>query len=362
LPQIFDESGWAAAAVIFAATMALALAAQFVVGKLLKRLSYRLSPGMQSVTARTRRLAHLAFFLAAAAVALPLAPLDATTTAAVQRVLGAAVILLAGWAVTIAIHIASDRYLGGLDLAATDNLEARRAATQIRVLRHIASGLVVVVAVGLALMSFDSVRQYGISLFASAGVVGIIVGLAAQSTIGNLLAGVQLALTQPIRLDDVLVVEGEFGNVEEINSTFVVLRLWDWRRLVVPLKYFLEKPFQNWTRTSASVIGSVLLYADYRVPVEAMRGKLEEIARASPLWDGKVLGLQVTNCRESCVELRALVSAADASRAWDLRCHVREQLVAYLQQHHSAGLPRWRVEPMGSPASVFPGATENRTP
>jgi small-conductance mechanosensitive channel len=297
-------------------------------------------------------LGHFALLLLAGAIALPLAPLDADSTSVLQRVLTACVVLVVGWAATIALHIASDRYLAGLDLTAANNLEARRAATQIRVLRHIASGLIIVVAVGLALMSFDSVRQYGVSLFASAGVVGIIIGLAAQSTIGNLLAGVQLALTQPIRLDDVLVLEGEFGHVEEINSTYVVIRLWDWRRLIVPLKYFLEKPFQNWTRTSASVIGSVRLYTDYRVPVEAVRKKLSEIAAASPLWDGSVVGLQITDCMENCIELRALVSASNASRAWDLRCHVREHLLAYLQEHHADALPRWRLEP----AAALPDA------
>src|SRR5262249_22880637 len=208
-----------------------------------------------------------------------------------------------------------------------DNLLARKHVTQMRVLKRVVSIVVILITAGAALMTFSAVRQVGVSLFASAGVAGIIAGLAARPMLSNLIAGVQLAMTQPIRLEDAVIVEGEFGWVEEINSTYVVLRLWDLRRLIVPLTYFMEKPFQSWTRQSSALIGSVLLYVDYTAPVAAIRDKLKEIASTSKFWDGKVVTLQVTDAKASTMELRALVSARDGSAAWDLRCEVREKLI-----------------------------------
>ena len=177
-------------------------------------------------------------------------------------------------------------------------------------------------------------RQYGVSLFASAGVAGIVAGLAARPVLTNLIAGVQLAMTQPIRIDDAVVVENEWGTIEEITSTYVVVRLWDWRRMIVPLSYFIEKPFQNWTRENSSLIGSAFLYVDYRAPVGVIRDKLHEIVKASKNWDGSVVNLQVTDAKESTIELRCLMSARSAGQAFDLRCEVREKLVDFLQKHH----------------------------
>jgi small-conductance mechanosensitive channel len=340
--ELFFEPGWLTASAAFAGVLLAVFAGQLLVARIVKHLSYRWPPGLQAIFDRTKAVAHAAVIVLAAAVALPLAPLAAVSTTFAQKLLTAAFIVLLGWIAITAARIGADRYLQRFDLKAADNLDARKAVTQVRVLLRLATGAIAVLTLGLALMTFESVRQYGVSLFASAGVVGIIVGLAAQSTIGNLLAGVQLAMTQPIRVDDVLVVEGEFGRVEEINSSYVVMRLWDWRRLVVPLKYFLETPFQNWTRTSASVIGAALLYVDYTAPVNAIRAKATEIARASPLWDGQVVNLQVTNFTPWAVELRVLVSAATASDAWDLRCHVREELLNFVQTAHPDALPRQR--------------------
>jgi len=199
------------------------------------------------------------------------------------------------------------------------------------------------------LMSFDEFRQLGTGILASAGLVGLVVGFAAQKTLGNLLAGIQLAITQPIRLDDVVIVEGEWGRIEEITLTYVVVRIWDLRRLVLPIGYFLERPFQNWTRVSADILGTVFLYVDYTVPVDAIRAELERIVQGSKDWDGEVCGVQVTDTSAQGIELRALVSAADASKAWDLRCAVREQLVAFLQREYPAALPRLRGELHGAP-------------
>jgi small-conductance mechanosensitive channel len=193
-------------------------------------------------------------------------------------------------------------------------------------------------------MLFEQVRGLGTSVLASAGVLGIVIGFAAQRTIANLFAGFQLALTQPIRIDDVVIVEGEWGRIEEITLTYVVVRIWDLRRLILPLSYFIERPFQNWTRREADILGTVFLYADYTIPVDALREELKRIAAQSPNWDGKVCGLQVTDATEQTIELRSLVSACDASKAWDLRCEVREKLIAFVQKNYPASLPKVRAE------------------
>jgi small-conductance mechanosensitive channel len=204
--------------------------------------------------------------------------------------------------------------------------------------------LIVVVTLSAVLMTFEPVRQYGVSLFASAGAAGLIAGLAARPVLSNLIAGIQIATTQPIRIDDQVVVENETGRIEEITSTYVVIRLWDMRRLIVPLSYFIEKPFQNWTRDSTNLIGSVFLYVDFSAPVDVIRAKLLEIVQASKLWDGQVAKLQVTDAKESGIELRALASARSAGDAFDLRCEIREQLIGFLQKEHAGALPRARQE------------------
>jgi hypothetical protein len=190
----------------------------------------------------------------------------------------------------------------------------------------------------------ESVRQFGTSILASAGIAGIIIGFAAQRSIATLLAGLQIAVTQPIRLDDVVIVENEWGRIEDISLTYVIVRIWDQRRLVVPITYFIEQPFQNWTRSSAEILGTVFFHLDYRAPLDAIRRKLDEILAESPYWDGKVKVLQVTDAKEHTLEVRALASAADASLAWDLRCEVREKLIQFLQEHHPESLPRMRAE------------------
>ena len=225
-----------------------------------------------------------------------------------------------------------------------DNRLARSVYTQVMVLKKIAASVVAVFAIASMLMVFQSVRQFGTAIIASAGVAGIIIGFAAQKSIATLLAGFQIALTQPIRIDDVVIVENEWGRIEEITLTYVVVRIWDLRRLVLPITYFIEKPFQNWTRTSADILGTVFLHVDYDVPLEALRQELNRILKASPLWDGKVNVLQVTDAKDRTLELRALASAGDAGAAWDLRCEVREKLITYIQKHYPNSLPRWRIE------------------
>jgi small-conductance mechanosensitive channel len=272
--------------------------------------------------------------------ALTLAPpLEIIVRNAVSMVLIAAIAFL----LLQLINTASAYVIRHNQIGVSDNRRARAIYTQVLLLRKIVTAVIVLVAVASMLMVFDSVRHFGTALIASAGVAGIIVGFAAQKSIATLLAGFQIALTQPIRIDDVVIVESEWGQIEEITLTYVVVRLWDLRRLILPITYFIEKPFQNWTRTSADLIGSVFLYVDYRVPLTPLREEFQRILDKSSLWDRKVAVLQVTDTKQHTVELRALVSAKDAGTAWDLRCEVREKLITYLQREHPESLPRLRM-------------------
>jgi small-conductance mechanosensitive channel len=277
-------------------------------------------------------------------IAIPVAPIDPETAGWLARLMLMAVIGLVGWAGIVALHIAADIYLRRFRLDVDDNLLARKHNTQVRVLLRTADGMLVLLTFGAALMTFEPVRQYGVSLFASAGVAGIIAGLAARPVLSNLIAGVQLAMTQPIRIDDAVIVENEWGTIEEITATYVVVRLWDLRRMIVPLTYFIEKPFQNWTRDSSALIGSIFIYVDYRAPVGVIRDKFSEIVKQSPNWNGQVVNLAVTDAKESTIELRCLASANSAGATFDLRCELREKLIAFLQSEHPEALPRQRSE------------------
>jgi small-conductance mechanosensitive channel len=225
-----------------------------------------------------------------------------------------------------------------------DNLRSRSLITQSRVLSHTGMFLLGLIGLAAALMTFPGVRQFGASLLASAGVAGLVIGLAARPVLSNLLAGLQIALTEPIRLDDVVIIDNEWGRIEEIKSTYVVVRIWDERRLVVPLQWFIENSFQNWTRTSAELLGTVLLWVDYSTPLAPLRAELERICHEAPEWDGRVCKIQTTDSDAHAMQIRALVSAADSGSAWDLRCRVREGLIEFLQRDHPQSLPRLRVE------------------
>jgi small-conductance mechanosensitive channel len=225
-----------------------------------------------------------------------------------------------------------------------DNLEARRISTKLGVIQRVLIVIVFILAASAILITFDKVRQIGVSILASAGIAGIIIGFAAQRSLATLIAGIQIAITQPIRIDDVVIVENEWGWIEEITLTYVVIRIWDQRRLVVPITYFIERPFQNWTRTSAELLGTVYLYADYGIPVDELRQELEKIVNASPIWDKRVAKIQVTNATEKTVEMRALISAENSSNAWELRCLVREKLIEFMQRNYPESLPRIRLE------------------
>jgi len=242
------------------------------------------------------------------------------------------------------IRILKHLLLRQYDMEAADNLKSRKLYTQYTVIERILVFIIILLALGVALMTFDEIRKVGLSLFASAGVAGLIIGLAAQKVIGSVLAGIQIAFTQPIRIDDVVIVEKEWGWIEEITITYVVVRLWDKRRLVVPSNYFIEQPFQNWTRVSADILGTVFLYTDYHVPVDEIRKEQTRLLEGSPLWDKKVNIVQVTDTTESSMEIRCLVSAKDSPTAFDLRVMLREKLIEFLRENYPESLPRTRVE------------------
>ncbi|SEJ68298.1 mechanosensitive ion channel family protein [Paraburkholderia diazotrophica] len=229
-------------------------------------------------------------------------------------------------------------------LDTADNLQARRIHTQARVLARSVMVVIVIVGVGGALMMFPAVRQIGASLLASAGVAGLVAGIAARPVLGNLIAGLQIALSQPIRLDDVVVIENEWGRIEEITGTYVSVRLWDMRRLVVPLQWFIEHPFTNWTRSSAQIIGTVFLYVDYHMPLAPLREELGRLLKEAPEWDGSVQVLQATDATERALQLRVLVSSMDSGLNWDLRCRVREGLLCFIQNRYPQYLPHARAE------------------
>jgi len=326
---------WVIGTVVMIVPAIVVLAAyRWFTGRLI-RLAGRVSPFLQMLLARGQGPASAILAIIALGLALPAAQFPAPVTIAIGRALLAAFVLTLGWAAVIALDIGTQIYLRRFRIDVEDNLLARKHVTQMRILQRAANTLLVVVTVAVALMTFDTVRQYGVSLFASAGAAGLIVGLAARPVLSNLLAGIQIAMTQPIRVEDHVAVEGETGSIETITSTYVVVRLWDLRRMIVPLTYFIEKPFQNWTYEGTEQIGSVVLHVDYTVPVDRLRRELDEIGHQSKLWDGKVAALQVTDATDSTIELRALVSARTPGQTWDLRCEVREKLVAFLRVEHA---------------------------
>jgi small-conductance mechanosensitive channel len=323
---------WIIGAVIIIVPAIAAVATYRWFTRRLIRLAGRYSSFLQQLLARGQGPASAVVLIIVAGLALPGAGLQWEVTVAVGRALLVALILAVGWAAAIALDIGGEIYLRRFHTDTEDNLLARKHITQIRILQRVVKTVLVILTIAAALMTSAAVRQYGVSLLASAGAAGLVVGLAARPVLSNLLAGIQIAITQPIRVEDQVVVQGETGWIETITSTYVVVRLWDLRRMIVPLTYFIENPFQNWTYEGAEQTGAVLFRVDPSVPIDCLRQKLDEIVRQSPLWDGRVARLQVTDMlADGKAELRALVSARTPSQTWDLRCEVREKLIAFLQ-------------------------------
>ena len=335
---------WTVSLLLFFGAISIPVAIHGAVFRYFQRKVENRSLFWRSLVQRTQGPSRLAILIFTLGVATAAAPLSEPLTATLRHGLLIAGMVLLGWTAVTALHIWTVVYMRRYKLDAEDNQLARKHATQISILKRAGVTLAFVVTLAAALMTFDSVRQYGVSLLASAGAAGLILGLAMQPVLANLVAGIQLAITQPIRLEDAIVVENEWGWVEEITSTYVVVRLWDWRRLVLPLKYFIENPFQNWTRDGASIIGTVMIYVDHSAPVALMREKLEELVKESPLWDGQVVNLQVSDAKEFVIEVRLLVSAGTSPKAWDLRCEMREKMITWLNAEHPYALPRHRAD------------------
>jgi len=247
------------------------------------------------------------------------------------------------WIIIILLKVVKKHLLSKYDITKADNLKARKIYTQYIILENTLIFIVVVLALGITLMSFSAIRSIGISILTSAGIAGIIIGFAAQKALGTILAGIQIAITQPIRFDDVVIIEGEWGWIEEITLTYIVVKVWDKRRLIVPTTYFLENTFQNWTRTQADILGTVYIYVDYSISLAPLREELTRQLKESPYWDGNVNVLQVTNATDKSVEIRALMSARNSPDAWELRVFIREKLIEFLQKRFPDSLPKIRV-------------------
>ncbi|MBP0618666.1 mechanosensitive ion channel family protein [Cupriavidus consociatus] len=330
---------WTAALV----AVIVALIAHRLGGLVLLRMT-RATPVLHAIAIKSRAPAKAVLPLLALQTVWQAAPDDLRWIDNVRHLNGLLMIIATTWLAARIIAGFAQGVLERHPVDVADNIGARRIHTQTRVLSRIAMSLVIVIGASMVLMTFPGARQVGASLLASAGVLGLIAGFAAKPVFSNLIAGLQLALTQPIRLDDVLIVEGEWGRVEEITGTYVVLRIWDDRRLIIPLQYFIEKPFQNWTRSSAELLGSVFFHVDYGMPLAPLRKELERIVHAAPEWDRRFFNLVVTDATERTMQLRVLCTAASSGLAWDLRCVVREGLIDFMQREYPQFLPRLRIE------------------
>ena len=334
---------WAAAAILIAVVCVAALGVHALALHFLRRSRAGKAQFTQLLVTRAANPTRFAIVLMALVAAVPASGLSGATQQQFIIPLTAFFILLVGWSCIAAVGLAGDLYLDRFKTG-FENALTRKHVTQVRLLRRAAQVLLVLVTVGAAMMTLPAIRQYGVSLFASAGAAGIVVGLAARPLLSNLLAGIQIALTQPVKIEDSVVINNEWGWVEDITSTYLVVRTWDWRRLIVPLSWFLEQPIQNWTRETTTIIGQVQLNVDYRTPIDEVRQELDRLVHASKLWDGNVVNLQVVDATENTIQLRLLATASDASRAWDLRCELREKMIAWLQREHPDCLPRHRLE------------------
>ncbi len=336
---------WIWGCCVLLASVVLGLIVHRVLFAALSRLAARTeNPLDDSFVQHSRKPAKLIIPLIGLFISMSVVHFPVEVSAGLNHLFGLLMIAAVSWLAIALTEVLSDVMATRYNVNVKDNLAARRVITQVNVLRRIVVVIVSLIALSIMLMTFPEIRSIGAGLFASAGIAGLVIGMAARPTLSNLIAGVQMALTEPIRLDDVVIVEGEWGWIEEIRTTYVVVRIWDLRRLVVPLSYFIEHPFQNWTRTSADLLGTVYIYTDYTVPTDAVRKELLKILQSTKRWDGKAWGLQVTDATEHTMELRALMSAADSGTAWDLRCEVREKLIGFLQAKYPDCLPKARVE------------------
>jgi small-conductance mechanosensitive channel len=341
----YDDGRWQSAVIISFLIIAGSLAIHFISFKILKRIGKESDKLFLSLVWNKLKKPSLGLILtiAMALVLMAFAP-ENEFVEIIMHLLKLLIIFFITWVIIALIRVSRETVLVRYDIGEKDNLKARRVYTQFKIIERILVFIVIVIAIAVALLTFEQIRRIGVSLFASAGVAGIILGFAAQKMIGNVLAGFQIAIAQPIRIEDVVIVEKEWGWIEEITLTYVVVRIWDKRRLILPTTYFIEKPFQNWTRVSADILGTVFLYTDYTVPVDKLREELTRVLQSDKNWDGKVNVLQVTDSTEKTMEIRALMSSADSPSAWDLRVNVREKLIDFLQKKYPESLPKSRLD------------------
>jgi small-conductance mechanosensitive channel len=342
LSGVLPDSTWLLL-VVLAGVAGLAWLAAVGIGVALGRVTAR-NRVVADVSRRGRRPFRLLAVLAALTLVLGAAPAAGGWRAPAVHVLGLALIATIGWLLGVAAFVVGDLALARYDVDVVDNRHARRVRTQLSLLRRLVVVVIAVLAAAAMLLTFPAARAAGASILASAGVISIVAGLAAQTSLANVFAGLQLAFTDAIRVDDVVVVEEEWGRIEEITLTYVVVHIWDDRRLVLPSTYFTTTPFQNWTRKEAAVLGAVELDVDWTTPFDRMRAELDRLLADSPLWDGRVGVLQVTDAVGSVIRVRVLLSGKDSATVWDLRCQVREALVGWLQRDHEHALPRVRNE------------------
>ena len=339
--------------VLLAVTLGVTLAGMFLYGLISSRVLSRIpTPFWKSVNERTRRPVELLFFASAMLIAPRFAQLPADLLQTLLRVGEVGLLADLTWFGMRTFAILEDSVLANYRIDVPDNLKARKILTQLQMIRRLGSAIVAILGAGIILTTFEGVREIGRTLLASAGVLGVVVGFAGQKTLGMIISGLQVAFTQPIRLDDALIVENEWGRVEEITMTYVVIRIWDQRRMVLPISYFIEKPFQNWTRVNSQLLGTVFLHVDYGFDVDELRPVYHQMLLQNSLWDGRVWNIHVTEMGEKTKELRLMLSAVDSPTLWDLRVQLREALVAWIAEHHPEMLPRARVE-IGSPEDLL---------
>ncbi|HEX3438410.1 MAG TPA: mechanosensitive ion channel domain-containing protein [Pseudacidobacterium sp.] len=338
---------WIIGISVVCAAILLSLFAHKMIFRLLGRLKHKDPQEWFVLTLVSQRLirpARWIVILTGVVLVLPWLQVPEAYIGLTHKILGILWFLALGWLMIASIYLFEDILLRRYDLAANDNLRARRIRTQMQFMRRIAIGLALLINAGLILSLFQDsgIWHWGAGLLASAGLASLGLAAAAKSTVSNLLAGLQIALTEPIRIDDVVIVQGEWGRIEEITTSYVVIAIWDQRRLIVPLSFFIENPFQNWTRNTSDLLGTAFLYVDYSIPVEELRKEFTRILEDSPLWDRRANRLMVTNLSENTMELRCLMSARNSGECFELRCVVREKMIAFIQENYPDAFPRTR--------------------
>lgn len=358
LDTVSQSHGWFGTSLVAVLVVAIALLVHAIGAAIMRRISVR-SLFLAALVTRIHKPSRLALIFFALEFSWRLAPDSVEAIETVRRLNTVCLITSLTWLIVAWVLALSDTVIARNPVNVADNLHARRILTQTRVLSRSVIFLVALMGVSFALLTLPGARQLGASILASAGVAGVVAGMAARPVLGNFIAGLQLAFTQPIRIDDVIIVEGEWGRVEEITGSYVVVAIWDERRLIVPLQWFIEHPFQNWTRSTTQLLGSVMLWVDYRAPVSRLRAELERCCREDPAWDGRVCGLQVTDADARTMQIRLLVSSADSSKNFDLRCRMREALIDFMQREIPDALPVTRLEMHAEAADTLPSRASN---